>query len=296
LHRVLEAIVLGLIQGLTEFLPVSSSGHLVIVPYLLSWEQPTITFDVAVHFGTVLAVIGYFAGDLWWLGTRSLGIGGNEADAKRARLTITLLALASVPAAAAGFLLEEQFEAAFDDPRVAAAMLLVTGGLLWGAEYVRRQRAARIEGVPAAKIPPAVDHGRDEGTTTFMDAAIIGVAQAAAILPGISRSGATIVAGMVRGLSREGATRFSFLLSIPIILGATAFKLGDFLAPDKPESVFSDVEILAGTFAAAVSGFLALRFMLRLVVNEDLLGFARYVVLLGILTFVGYAWLGPPSL
>lgn len=292
----LEAIVLGLIQGLTEFLPVSSSGHLVIVPYLLSWEQPTITFDVAVHFGTVLAVIAYFAGDLWWLATRSLGIDGSQADAQRARMTIALLALASVPAAAAGYFLEDQFESAFADPRVAAAMLLVTGALLWSAEYTRRRRASIIEGVPANRIPPAVDHGRDEGSATFMDAAIIGIAQAAAILPGISRSGATIVAGMGRGLSREGAARFSFLLSIPIILGATAFKLGDFLAPDAPEAVFSDLEILAGTIAAAISGFLALRFMLRLVVNEDLLGFARYVALLGVLTFVGYAWLGPPSL
>src|SRR5690606_23631675 len=139
----------------------------------------------------------------------------------------------------------------------------VTGALLWSAEYLRRHRAAAVEGVPAARIPPAIDHGRDEGTTTFMDAAVIGIAQAAAILPGISRSGATIAAGMVRGLSREGAARFSFLLSIPVILGATVFKLREFLAPDAPEAVFSNTEILVGTIAAGVSGFLALRFMLR---------------------------------
>lgn len=292
----LEAIVLGLIQGLTEFLPVSSSGHLVIAPYLLSWEQPGLTFDVAVHFGTVLAVVGYFAGDLWWLATRSIGVGATAADTARARKTILLLALGSVPAAAAGFLLQDQFEEAFMEPRLAAGMLLVTGVLLWFAERVRRQRTARADGIDIQDVAPADDRGRDESTTNVADAAVIGVAQALAILPGISRSGATIAAGMVRGLTREGAARFSFLLSIPIILGATAVKVGDLLGQDATDEVFSNSEILVGTLVAAASGFLALRFLLRLVINEDLLGFARYVVLFGALTFVGYAWIGPPSL
>ena len=292
----LEAIILGLIQGLTEFLPVSSSGHLVIVPYLLSWEQPGLTFDVAVHFGTALAVISYFAGDLWWLGTRAIGIGGNDADRRRAHRTILLLAVASVPAAALGILLEEQFEELFTEPLLAAAMLLVTGAILWLAERIRRQRVAAAEGVPIDQVAPADDPGRDESTTDLVDAAVIGTAQALAILPGISRSGATIAAGMVRGLSREGAARFSFLLSIPIIVGASIVRLMDLLAADTTEQVFSNDEILVGALAAAVSGFLALRYLLRLVVNEDLLGFARYVVLFGLLTFVGYAWIGPPSL
>ena len=290
-----EAIVLGLVQGLTEFLPVSSSGHLVIIPYLLSWEQPGLTFDVAVHFGTAMAIVSYFAGDLWWLATRSIGIGTDAEANTRARRTILLLAIGTVPAATIGFLLEEQFEEAFTEPRLAAAMLLVTGALLWIAEMVRRRRVAAADGVDVAQVAPANDRGRNESTTDVTDATVIGLAQALAILPGISRSGATIAAGMVRGLSREGAARFSFLLAIPVIMGATIVKLVDLLGAETTEQVFSNSEILAGTVTAAVSGFLGLRFLLRLVVNEDLLGFARYVVLFGLLTFVGYAWLGPPS-
>jgi undecaprenyl-diphosphatase len=297
---VLEAIVLGLVQGLTEFLPVSSSGHLVIIPYLVAWEPPPLAFDVALHAATLVAVIAYFAGDLWFLATRSFGIGTEDpAAVRRARLTVGLLAAASVPAALAGYFLEPVFEETFGDPRIAAVMLFVTGTLLWGAERIRRRRAAAELGVAVDDMTPRearLDPGRGEGTTSFTDAITIGIAQMLAILPGISRSGATIAAGMTRGLSREGAARFSFLMAVPVIAGAFVFQLGDLTGEGLANSGYGGSALVAGMVAAGLSGYWAIRYLLRLVTTDDLLGFARYVVFFGALTLLGsFTWLGPPS-
>lgn len=296
----LEAIILGLVQGLTEFLPVSSSGHLVIIPYLVAWEDPPLAFDVALHGATLLAVLSFFAGDLWFLATRMVGLGADDAaEVRRARLTVALLAVASVPAALAGFFLEPVFEDTFGDPRFAAVMLFVTGGLLWVAERIRRRRAATAQGVAVRELTPRqarLDSGRDEGTTTFRDAIVIGLAQMLAILPGISRSGATIAAGMTAGLSREGAARFSFLMSIPVIAGAFVFQLGDLTGTGLEGTRYGGGALVAGMVAAAVSGYWAIRYLLRLVTTDDLLGFARYVVFFGALTLLGaFTWIGPPS-
>lgn len=295
----IRAIILGVVQGLTEFLPVSSSGHLVVIPYLLSWEQPPLSFGVALHFGTLLAVIGYFAGDLWFLATRMFGIGASgPEEVKRARTTVGLLVVGTIPAAVLGATLESQFEKTFEDPRFAASFLLVTALLLWSAETIRRRRVAVREGVSVKEVTAAHeldDPGRHEGTTTMTDAVTIGFAQAFAIFPGVSRSGATIAAGMMRGLSREGAARFSFLLSIPIILGAAIYELPEFSTSALEETMYGGWAMIAGTIAAAVSGFWAIRYLLRLVADNDLLGFARYVAFFGILTWVGYLWIGPPS-
>jgi len=296
---VIRAIILGIVQGLTEFLPVSSSGHLVVIPYLLSWEQPPLSFGVAVHFGSLLAVLAYFAGDLWFLATRTFGIGASgPEEIKRARTTVMLLVIGTLPAAVLGATLESQFEKTFEDPRFAASFLLVTAILLWLAETIRRRRVAAREGVTVKEVTAAQeldDPGRHEGTTTITDAVAIGFAQAMAILPGISRAGATMATGMMRGLSREGAARFSFLLSIPIILGATAFEYPDFSTSGLEGTMYGGWALVAGMAAAAVSGFWAIRYLLRLVADNDLLGFARYVAFFGILTWVGYLWLGPPS-
>ncbi len=293
-----QAIVLGLVQGLTEFLPVSSSGHLFVVPYLLSWPQPPLAFDVALHFGTLTAVVAYFWADLWYLATRSLGIGTvADGEAARARRTVAILAVASIPAAVIGLTFERAFETVFRDPRYVAGFLVLTGLILWGAEAMRRRRAARIVGVSTSQLSPqqrAMDPGRDEGTVGWVDTIVIGAAQALALLPGVSRSGSTIAAGMARGLSREGAARFSFLMAVPIILGATILKVGD-LASAGTDRLFSNGEIVVGVAVAAASGYWAIRFLLRLVARDDLSGFARYVVFFGVLTFVGYLWIGPPS-
>lgn len=294
----LQAIILGLVQGLTEFLPVSSSGHLVILPYLVGWDDPPLAFDVALHAATLLAVVGYFAGDLWFLATRMVGIGSSGPDeTRRARLTIALLAVASVPAALAGFFLEDTFEDVFGDPRIAAGMLFVTAGLLWLAETMRRRRAATEQDVEVADMTAAqarLDPGRDEGTTSFTDAIAIGLAQMLALIPGISRAGATMAAGMLRGLSREGAARFSFLMSIPVIAGAFAFQLSEL--GEASMGRYGGGALIAGMIAAAASGYWAIRYLLRLVVTDDLLGFARYVMFFGALTLLGaFTWIGPPS-
>lgn len=295
----IRAIVLGVVQGLTEFLPVSSSGHLVVIPYLLSWDQPPLSFGVALHVGTLLAVIVYFAGDLWFLATRTFGIGATgPEDVKRARTTVGLLVVGTIPAAILGATLETQFEKTFEDPRFAASFLLVTAVLLWLAETIRRRRVAAREGVALADVTAAHeldDPGRHEGTTTMTDATAIGLAQALAIFPGVSRSGATIAAGMMRGLSREGAARFSFLLAIPVILGAAIVELPEFSTSGLNETAYGGWALIAGTAAAALSGFWAIRYLLRLIAENDLLGFARYVAFFGILTWVGYLWIGPPS-
>lgn len=326
----LQAIVLGLIQGLTEFLPVSSSGHLVVVPYLLAWDQPPLAFDVALHGGTLLALLVYFAGDVWYLATRPLGIGVVGAgEARRARRTLLLLAVATAPAALVGALLGTAVEEAFARPRLVGGLLLVTAALLYAAERAGRRVAARAELAEAAAAEPGSPRsadapgsgegskspgraqapgalavaahpddvgavGRDEATVGVADALLVGCAQALAVLPGISRSGATIAGGMFRGLSRPAAARFSFLMAIPIIAGATASRWAEFTAHGGT-GPFSPAEILVGVAVAAVSGYWAIRFLLRVVATSDLLGFARYVAVFGVLTLVARVWLGPPG-
>ncbi len=292
----LQAFILGLVQGLTEFLPVSSSGHLVIIPYLLSWEQPPLPFTVALHFGTILAVLVYFASDLWWMATRMVGIGSAGAeDTRRARRTVGLLLIGSVPAAFIGLLFGDFFDSVFAGawaPRYAAGFLFVTAGLLYLAEHIRRRRAIAVLG--DADVHAGLQIGREESTVTFPDALTIGVAQAFAIFPGVSRAGSTIATGMLRGLSREAAARFSFLLSIPVILGASALKIPALFDPDVVNT-FSTAQVLVGMLTAAVSGWWAIRFLLRMVSTDDLTGFARYVVLFAIATLVATIWLGPAA-
>lgn len=292
----LRAVVLGVVQGLTEFLPVSSSGHLVVIPYLFSWETPGLSFDVALHAGTLLAVVGYFAADLWYLATRSVGIGITDAtEAARARRTVALLAVGSVPAAAAGFTLESMFADAFERPVWVSAFFLVTAGLLIAAERIRTRRAAVRDAIDEGDVPAHLDPGRDETTIGWIDTLTIGSFQALALFPGISRSGSTIAAGMFRGLSREASARFSFLLMIPAVAGATVLKVPE-LFDGGARQVFTTTEVLAGMAAAAVSGFWAIRYLLRLVQTDDLKGFARYLVFFSILIVIGrYSWIGPIS-
>jgi undecaprenyl-diphosphatase len=270
-----RAAVLGLFQGLTEFIPVSSSAHLVLVPFLLRWPAPDLAFDVSVHLGTAAAVITYFARDLAAMaaGTvRWLARRGSPADAASARLA-GLLAIGSVPAGLAGIFLEGLFEELFtrsgsvDDvgAPLTAGFLLLTALILWVAERVHARRGRESE--------------REIADLRFTDALIVGAFQALAIAPGISRSGATIGAGVFRGLRREAAARFSFLLSIPAILGAGIVAL-----PDVPAG--ADVgPLLVGALVAAVSGFAAVAFLLRYLRTKTMKPFAGYCVLLAIVAF-----------
>lgn len=275
----LTAILLGIVQGLTEFLPVSSSGHLQIVPYLFGLDPGPLAFDVSVHVGTLAAVVAYFWSDLWELLVGLLGVGGRSPDqVARARREVLLLAIASVPAAALGYVLKDTFENRFGDPRVAAVMLFVTAGLLLAAERLYARR-------------------REAGTTiaTRRDAISMGLAQSLAIMPGISRSGATIATGMATGMTREAAARFSFLMSVPVILGAFAVELPNLNASGLAGTGYTVPDVVAGTIAAGLSGYVAVRLLMRLVTNDTLKVFAWYVIALGVVTLVASLFLGDPS-
>ena len=264
-----RAAVLGLVQGLTEFIPVSSSGHLILVPFLLRWPIPDLSFDVAVHLGTALGVILYFARDLAGIlaGTVRWAVRrGAEEDRANARL-LGLLAIGSVPAGLAGLLLEGLFEELFTDTErvddigapVVALFLLGTAAFLWLAERVHARRG---------------DGGRELRDVGVVDALVVGFFQAFAIAPGLSRSGSTIGAGVFRGLRRDAAARFSFLLSIPAILGAAVIAL-----PDIPPG--TDLgPMLVGAAVAAVTGFAAVTFLLRYLRSRTMRPFAVYCVAL----------------
>ena len=280
----LAALLLGLVQGLTEFLPVSSSGHLVVAPYLVGLEPPTLALGVLLHLATLLAVVTYFRADLLFLARGVVGTGGLEpADRTLARRTVVMLAIGSVPAAVAGLLLEDLIGEVFEDERVVAVALLVTAGVLVFAERLRRARAAAVHGEEAAATDRSLDVGRDQATIGAIDAVVVGVAQAFAIVPGISRAGSTMAAGMVRGLSRQAAARFSFLLSIPIIAGAGLLELGEYEAG--AFGGYGTADVVIASLSAGLSGYWAIRFLLRLVTTDDLTGFARYLVVLAVVTF-----------
>jgi undecaprenyl-diphosphatase len=255
-------IVEGLIQGLTEFLPVSSSGHLVIVPAMLGWEEPPLGLTVMLHLGTLVALLIYFRADLMGL---LLGLLGKGEDPAGTRRIIRFLIVGTVPAVIAGLTLGGFFEDAFQRPYESCIELVITGLLLIGMEkYGERARREPL------------DDGR---------AAFIGGAQALAILPGISRSGATIGAGLLAGLTREEATRFSFLLSIPAIAGALVLDLA------KGNLVVTGASI-AGTVVSGVSGYLAIAYLIRFVRTHSLTVFAWYLFAIGPISALVIWWRG----
>jgi len=303
---VLRAIVLGIVQGITEFLPISSSAHLSIVPRLLGYATPTLAFEVLLHFGTLAAVAAYFARDLWAFVLCLVAPGrlGPEEAATRRRL-LGLLALASVPAAAVGFLLQDWADQQTARPLRASVWLVLTTVIMIAAELYDRSRRARPapasapgelesgEEAPAGRARTRVQrhHGRGPGTMTdppdaqqelqrlpVAKATGIGLGQALALIPGTSRSGITISVGLFEGVSRETAARFSFLLSIPAILGAGILKLDDLSGATE-----TSAELLAGTVAAAVSGFLAVSFLIRLLRTRTLWPFIWYRLVAGTL-------------
>ena len=294
----LRAIILGIVQGLTEFLPISSSAHLSIVPRLLGYPTPTLAFEVLLHFGTLAAVAAYFARDLWAFVLCLVAPGrlGPEEAATRRRL-LGLLALASVPAAAVGFLLQDWADEQTTRPLRASVWLVLTTVIMIAAELYDRARTRREARVPAASAgtgpetragtraerfgraaaaPAPADPEAELKRLPVAKAAGIGLAQALALVPGTSRSGVTISAGLFQGVSRGTAARFSFLLSIPAILGAGILKLDELSGATE-----TPAELVAGTVAAGVSGFLAVSFLLRLLRTRTLWPFIWYRLIAG---------------
>lgn len=260
----LQAFVLGVVQGLTEFLPVSSSAHLVLVPWLLGWTfapGPAFVFDVLVQLGTLAAVVAYYARDLVGMARAALRglLTGRPFDDPQARLAWLLLA-ASLPAALAGVLLKSQVEQAFGSPRAVGAFLLCTAGLLLASERLGRRARAAV-------------------SLRLADALWIGAAQALSLFPGVSRSGATIAGGLTRGLTRPEAARFSFLMAVPVMLGAGALTALDLLAA--PDALAQIPPLAIGFLTAAVVGYLAIHWLLSYLARRPLTGFAVYCLIVG---------------
>jgi len=264
------AVLLGVIQGLTEFLPVSSSGHLVLLQKIFRIEEPALLFDTMLHVGTLAAVFVVLWADIWAI-LRKL----NQP------LTAYLI-IATIPAVIFALVFKKPLEEAFETGQFLGLCFLLTSALLVMAELLSR-RAAR--GVSA--------HGnlKKAGEMSWLDALVIGILQGIAIIPGVSRSGATLSGALSRKLDRDFAARFSFLLSIPAILGAAVFQLKDLVkggdAAGLPVSGgIGTAAIIAGTLSAAIVGFFAVRLMLKIVREKSLWGFAIYTGILGLLVLV----------
>ena len=264
-----QALLLGLVQGATEFIPVSSSAHLVLVPYLLNWKvdpQVAFAYDVLVHWGTLIAVIIYFRQDLWnYLKSALQGIFSGKFIQNTDSKLAWLLVVGTIPAAIIGYLFADFFEKMFSRPLPAALFLFVTAFLLtWSQRQAKSARTLE--------------------NTNFWDALIIGSAQAVAIFPGISRSGATISAGLFRGIDKVTAARFSFLLSVPIIFGAGFLPLKELL---QMHLLQENLPVLTtGFFSALVSGYLCIDFLLKFLQKRKLYVFAGYCVLFAALNLL----------
>jgi undecaprenyl-diphosphatase len=248
-----QALVLGILQGLGEFLPISSSGHLIVAPWLLGWPVQSLSFDVALHVGTLAAVLYAFLGD--WktiLGRAWHGLREGNPLAEPEGMLLLQLALASIPAAVAGLLLEDWAETVFRSPGLVATDMALLGVILYFAD----RRA---------------DRAGEPRPVTLRDAMLIGCAQALALVPGVSRSGATITMGLFLGYRRQEAARFSFLLATPITIGAALLKV-----PHLFEAGGDLVPILIGMVSAAVVGFLSIRVLLAYVRTRTYRPFVVY--------------------
>src|SRR5512137_530146 len=258
----LQALVLGLVQGVTEYIPVSSSAHLVLVPWLLGWPELPFTFNVLVQWGTLVGVFVYFRGDLWDIVLAVLvGLAQRRPFETPAARMGWYIVLGTLPAVVFGFFLKDFFEGVFGAPVYVAALLLGTAVILIVAERL----------------------GRRERTTAdfgWLDALVVGFWQVVALLPGISRSGSTIGGAMLRGFDRRSAARFSFLLSVPALLGAGLVAILDLV---KADSLAADLPALSiGFVAAAVSGYLCIRWLLGHLQRRGLIVFAVYCALFGL--------------
>jgi undecaprenyl-diphosphatase len=287
-----QAIVLAIVQGLTEFLPVSSTAHLVLFPWLLGWKDPGFTFDIALHAGTLVAVLGYFW--RYWLemlklvlgistGASSLGDGlgmaprhdpnpkSKSENPKASAGPIALLGenrrlfwylvIATIPAGIAGWLFEHAAEEQLRSPIIIGLALIIVGLLMWAGERTGRRE-------------------HDLGHVGLVDSLVVGVAQAFSVIPGVSRSGSTMTAGLFRGMKRETAARFSFLLSTPIIAGAALKKVLELRHSGLPTEM--RLPFLVGVVVAAVVGYLVIGVLIRYLERRTFAVFVVYRVMLGV--------------
>jgi undecaprenyl-diphosphatase len=258
-----QAVALAVIQGLTEFLPVSSTAHLALFPWLLHWKDPGLTFDLALHSGTLVAVLVYFR-RLWvdlFRGAVGLGQPG-DPNVRRNQGLIWFLLLGTLPAAIVGWRFEHAAESQLRQPVVIGAALVLVGLLMWAGERGQQRE-------------------RSLGQVTFVDALVVGVAQAFSVIPGVSRSGITMTAGLFRGMTRETSAQFSFLLSTPIIAGAALKKGIELRREGLP--VEMHLPFLVGTLVAALIGYLVIAALIRFLERHTFKIFIVYRISLGVL-------------
>jgi undecaprenyl-diphosphatase len=270
-----QAIILGVVQGDTEYIPVSSSAHLMIVPWLLGWPDAPFEFEVLVQWGTLVGVFVYFWRDIWAIITGVLQglLRRDPFGMPEARLG-WLVVLATLPVVVVGLTLKDYFKAAFGEPVFAGGLLIFNALLLTIAEYYGGAAVERLNG------------GRELDELSWLDAVVIGFWQSAAVLPGISRSGATISGGVLRRLSRTEAARFSFLMSIPALLGAGVVALKDLLEAGTLMAQLPAISI--GFVVAAVSGYLCIRWLLHYLQRHSLYAFAGYCIVVSLITITVY--------
>lgn len=268
--EIIQAIILGIAQGLTEFIPVSSSAHLALIPWFMGWGPSGLLFDTMLHWGTLLAVTLVFWRDfLALIGAWFNSIRRRSLADPNARLAWFIIA-GSIPAVVLGFLFDDFVESLFTEAQMVGLFLLITAIILAVAELVagRLQRPRTLEQM------------------NWLDSILIGLAQAFALLPGISRSGSTIAMGLGRGIRRDLAARFSFLLGTPVIFGAGLLQLVDVLTSDASALTNQWIPIVAGFIAAAIAGTVAINFLLRYLRNHSLYIFSAYCTVLGLVTIV----------
>ena len=253
-----QALVLGLVQGLSEFLPISSSAHLALTPWFFGWEPGGLAFDVALHIGTLVAVAWYFRREWFALGRSAISIVRQRAVRTTEEWRLVFLVAATIPAAVAGLTVEDLAETAFRSPRLIAINLMIMGVILWAVDRMAR-RDRPLEGM------------------RFRDAVTIGFIQCLAVLPGVSRSGSTMTGARFLGFDRQSAAVFSFLMSFPVTLAAAVLK-----APDAFKPGVDATTILIGIAAAAVSSWLAIAVLLRFVARHSFGVFALYRLVLGV--------------
>lgn len=268
---ILKSIVLGIVQGITEFFPVSSSGHLVIVPYILKWDFIPLYHTVLLHFATLLALVTVFYRDIGRI-IKYFFAGLFLRTARKSnyfKLSL-LIIIASVPAAIAGFFLEKYVEDFFSRPLYVAIFLLVTAAFLFTGEFVGKK----------------IEKNNIKKSVGFKNALIIGIGQALAIFPGISRSGSTISFARIFGIERAEAVRFSFLLSIPVILGAFILSIGNIYSSLFAQEKSMIAGAAAGFIFSYLSGVFAIKFLLRFSRNKNLNIFAIYCAAIAIAMFI----------
>jgi undecaprenyl-diphosphatase len=260
-----EVIVLGLVQGLTEFLPISSTAHLTVIPWLFGWKDPGLSFDIALHIGTLVAILLYFFRD--WVQVLSQGLGmrtEGDPDLRRNRSLLWYMVAATIPIGIFGYLFNKQAETTWRQPDVIAAMMIGVGGILWWAERVGRKQ-------------------KDLGHLTFFDAMAVGLAQVLSIVPGTSRSGITIAAGLFRNLDRSSAARFSFLLSTPAIAAAAAKSLYDVMKHEGGIPHDMRVPMAVGILVSGITGALVIHLFIDYLRKGTLNFFIAYRIIFGIM-------------